>query len=190
MWKESQMPIYFIRHGQSEFNARFPDVYEDHMPDPLVFDARLSALGREQSIAARTRISELRIDRVITSPLTRAIETALHIFEGSVPISVSDLHREIQVHSCDIGRPPADLARDFPALAFDHLADCWWHDGPGNAHGVPIEPEAVYQGRITRFREDMDTAKDQHLAVIGHGAFFEELIGRMLDNCEIHQYQP
>jgi len=64
------MPIYFIRHGQSEFNATF-----DGTGDPMIFDAPLTEMGKQQAIAARNKIAELGISHVITSPLTRAIQS-------------------------------------------------------------------------------------------------------------------
>ena len=48
------MAIYFIRHGQSEFNAAF-----DGKIDPMIFDPALTKLGLEQAESARVNILEL-----------------------------------------------------------------------------------------------------------------------------------
>ena len=55
------MTIYLIRHAQSEFNA----AYSDGQPDPMIFDAALSKLGREQAIETRSKIGELNVEGII-----------------------------------------------------------------------------------------------------------------------------
>ena len=179
------MPVYLIRHGQSEFNAA-----PHHGKDPMIFDAPLTRLGEKQAARVRKDIKSLGIRHVICSPLTRAVQTALHIFDGQAPITVEATHREWLTHSCDVGRPPGELAADFPVLAFDHLEDHWWHDGPGNENNVPLEPEAVFHARVQAFGQILAATQTRPVAIVGHGNFFQEMIGRMLDNCEIHRLQP
>lgn len=180
------MPVYFIRHGQSEFNA----AYTVGDRDPMIFDAPLTDEGRRQAQAARALVADLGIRQVITSPLTRAIQTALCIFDGVAPITVVARHRELLIHSCDVGRPPGDLQLDFPTLSFAHLTDRWWHQGPENSDGIAVEPENIFLQRIAAFERSLIQIKDRPLAVVGHGNAFHALIGRMLDNCEIHLYRP
>ena len=179
------MPIYLIRHGQSEFNAA-----PHHGPDPLIFDAPLTRLGETQADRARDEVADLGIRHVISSPLTRAVQTALRIFDGSAPIIIETGHREWLTHSCDVGRPPGDLVRDFPTLSFAHLDEHWWHKGPANENNVPVEPESVFHGRVRDFADVLKAASTRPVAIVGHGNFFQEMIGRMLENCEIHAYQP
>ena len=179
------MPVYFIRHGQSEFNA----AYTGGNIDPMIFDAPLTDKGLRQAEAAKALVAELGIKQVITSPLTRAIQTAMCIFDGVAPITVATRHRELLIHSCDVGRSPQDLQQDFPTLSFAHLEDRWWHQGPENSDGIAVEPENVFLQRIAAFERSLAQIKDRPLAVVGHGNAFNAMIGRMLDNCEIHLYQ-
>lgn len=180
------MTIYFIRHGQSEFNA----AHADGGPDPMIYDAPLTARGREQARAARTQVADLGIEQVITSPLTRAVETALHIFEGIAPIRVSAQHRELLLHSCDVGRHPEYLQRDFPMLDFEHLPERWWHHHPDDAaDAILVEPKMVFLRRIADFKNGLDQVEERPLAIVGHGNVFRALIGQVMDNCEIHRFQ-
>ena len=179
------MEIYLIRHGQSEFNA----AHNDGEPDPMIFDAPLTDTGRAQAIEARVQAMELGITQVITSPLTRAIQTAMLIFENVVPIRVVADHRELLSHSCDVGRSPEHLKTDFPHLDFEHLDEVWWHQGPVNEDGVPVEPRPVFEDRIGRFARDLENVPERPLAIIGHGDTFRELAGVALRNCEIHRYR-
>ena len=47
------MEIYFVRHGQSQFNAAFKGEV-----DPLIYDAPLTELGFSQAAEARNRFSK------------------------------------------------------------------------------------------------------------------------------------
>lgn len=178
------MPIYLIRHGQSEFNA----AHADGGPDPMIFDAPLTELGRQQALAAREQAITLGIQHVICTPLTRAIQTAKIIFDGIAPIIVSAAPAEHLAHSCDMGRSPEQLATDFPDLRFDHLPPVWWHDGPKNSNGVPEEPEDLFHARIGRFRDSLPSLHPRPLAVVGHCNTFRSLAGVDMRNCEIHRY--
>lgn len=178
------MPIYLIRHGQSEFNA----AHSDGAPDPLIFDAPLTDLGRAQALAARDHAATLGIQHVICTPLTRAIQTAKIIFDGIAPITVSAGPVEHLSHSCDMGRSPDLLAAEFPELNFNHLPDVWWHNGPKNPNGVPEEPEDLFHARIASFRDSLATTHPRPLAIVGHCNTFRSLAGFDMKNCEIRRY--
>ena len=177
------MAIYFIRHGQSEFNAAFQGEV-----DPLIFDAPLTKLGFTQAAEARQNIAELNITRVITSPLTRAIQTARTIFDGISPIEVRHGHHELLKYSGDVGRSPTELAVDFPDLSFVGLPHRWWHAHDTDV-AVPCEPMELFQARIEGFVEGLSEIGDEKIAIVGHGNAFQEVIGFMLNNCQIHQYR-
>ena len=178
------MAIYLIRHGESEFNA----AHKDGDPDPMIFDAPLTPKGRLQAEQAKAAAADLGIVQVITSPLTRAIQTALCIFGGIAPIKVVAEHRELLSHSCDVGRPASLLKQDFPDLSFEHLDEIWWHQGRTNETGVPVEPRDVFQDRIRGFARELASVKERPLAVVGHGDTFRELAGFSMANCEIRPY--
>ncbi|MBT5048216.1 MAG: histidine phosphatase family protein [Rhodospirillaceae bacterium] len=179
--------VYLIRHGQSTFNIHF----EATGIDPLHFDAPLSALGMKQVAELRAQVAELNVDLVVTSPLTRALETAVGLFGGeTVPIVVSSLHRERLGNSCDVGRAPEILSAAFPALNFDHLDDVWWHDGEKDDRGVPVEPDPIFLNRVTAFSRWVVSRPERTVAIVGHGTFIHRLTGRHLENCEIMEWAP
>jgi len=178
------MSIYLIRHGQSEFNA----AHGPGKPDSMIFDAPLTEKGRQQAQQARAGVADLGILRVVASPLTRAIQTAQIIFGNTVPIQVASGHHEQLIHSCDVGRTPDELQQDFPDLAFDHLQELWWHQGPLNENGIPVEPVSVFQQRAKDFIKHLSQLSDEPVAFVGHGNMFRELIGYGMENCQIHHY--
>ena len=177
--------VHCIRHGQSTFNAAF----EASRVDPLHWDAPLTELGRRQVAEAASRVRDYPYELVVTSPLTRAIQTTLGLFEGhpAAPlIHVEGLHREHCASSCDVGRPPPALLAEFPGLAFGHLEEVWWHrDGEPDERGVHIEPAHVLTGRVDAFRDWLAARPERLIAVVGHGTFFYHLTGRFLANCEL-----
>jgi glucosyl-3-phosphoglycerate phosphatase len=173
---------FLIRHGQSTFN----EVFDANGVDPLHYDARLTPTGRNQVEAARDAAQRLGVDLVVVSPLTRAIETCLGLFDpAQTRIVVSPLHRERLGNSCDIGRHPNVLSFEYPMLDFGDCSECWWHDGPKDARGVSIEPDEVVASRIAEFKKWLGRRPEQRVAVIGHGTFFHRLTGRHFANCEI-----
>lgn len=171
--------IHLIRHGQSEFNAVFTGSH-----DPMIFDAPLTSLGRSQALAARAAVMELGIREIICSPLTRAVQTAQLIFPME-QISVHAEAREHLGHSCDIGRAPGELQASFPDVAFAHLPDIWWHKGPLNDVGVPVEPADVFHDRMTQLGRDLRARDGRPLAVVCHGHVIRALTGIDPDNCDI-----
>ena len=179
--------ILLIRHGQSTFNAH----YEATGEDPGHFDARLTELGHRQAQEAGRRLENESVDLVITSPLSRAIQTGLNIFgHRPIPFHVTCRHRERLESSGDVGRPPHELKQDFPHLDFGHLDDPWWHHEPETRGRFAVEPYETFQKRVTHFNEWVKSHAGQSIAVIGHATFFHALTGQWLQNCEVLPWTP
>lgn len=174
-----------IRHGESTFNA----AWRAMGIDPLYFDAPLSDAGREQVRRARSTLTDYPVEVVITSPLTRALQTATGLFDGHPRrprMLVAALLRERVENSCDVGRSPVQLASDFRALDFADLDDEWWHaDGVPDARGVCVEPVAAVAARAAEFRTFLLARPERFIAVVGHGTFLFHLTGTLLNNCEV-----
>lgn len=177
--------VHCIRHGQSTFNAHFAETG----CDPMHPDAPLTELGRRQAAERALELRQHSYELVVTSPLTRAIQTTLGIFgehPATPPILVECLHRESLESSCDVGRAPALLSQDFPHLAFDHLEEIWWHNvGEPDERGFVCEPAETLAERVRRFRGWLADRPEGLIAVVGHGTFFYHLTGRQLQNCEV-----
>ena len=174
--------VHLIRHAQSRFNAAMADT---PWVDPMIFDSALSAKGEAQADALRRAVADLSVDLVVTSPLTRAIQTTLAAFGArDLPILVEALCTERVELSQDVGRPSDDLAAAFPMLRFDHLAEIWWYADPVSAGAIPHEPEPVFQARVTAFRDWLRARPEQAVAVVSHGTFLQALAGERLENAE------
>jgi len=179
--------IFLIRHGQSTHNV----VWETTGKDPVILDAPLSPAGHRQVAGARPLAQSLGVDLVVTSPLTRALQTAIGLFGDSAPFLVTPMHREKLSNGCDVGSDPAKLAETFPGIEFSHLPACWWYDHPErDPRGFAVEPPDVFAGRVSEFRGWIMARPEQRIAIIGHGMFFKHLAGTMFDNCVIMVWRP
>ncbi len=180
------MTIYLIRHAQSAFNA----VYDPNMPDPMIFDAPITPLGASQAKQARTVVSQLALANVIVSPFTRTLQTAHLIFGNTLPFQINATVREQLCNSCDVGTSPHLLAKHHPHLDFDHLEDCWWHEGENDHRGFAVEPEEVLQERADGFAEFLKRENIHSTAIVTHGNFIRALTGIQPDNCEVIKFEP
>ena len=164
--------MLLVRHGQSHFNVAFAAT----RIDPGIRDPELTDEGRRQALAAAAELELLRqqgreIRRLISSPYTRALQTATILAEalGFREVTVEPLVRERAAFQCDVGASPADLKRRFPAYRFEHLDDPWWHDHI--LHGVEESEEAV-AARAATFRTAMVRHPDgPHTVVVTHWGF-------------------
>ncbi|WP_017539247.1 histidine phosphatase family protein [Nocardiopsis halophila] len=184
--------VHLLRHGQSAFNA----IYDRTGRDPLIVDPELTPLGVSQAAEAAAGVRRLAPDLVVTSPLTRALQTALGAAGGlGVPIVVEALHREHLGNTCDIGRPPRTLAKEFPSLDFGHLPETWWYTGRTDERGVAVEPEAVLQERVAAFTEwlvhrtERSVRSVRSVLVVGHAEFFGRLGHPGMRNGEIREWR-
>ena len=177
--------VYCIRHGESTFNA----AYRATGVDPLHPDAPLTEEGHRQVLEARERLRDIAFDLVVTSPLTRALQTTTGLFSdhpAQPAVLVEALHREHGGSSCDIGRAPALLTAEFPHFALDHLPDIWWHqEGEPDPNGLCYEPIERLQERVEAFRGWLRARPERTIAVVGHGTFFYHLTGEWLANCQV-----
>jgi glucosyl-3-phosphoglycerate phosphatase len=172
--------MILLRHGQSTFNA----VYGVTRIDPGIIDPELTDLGRSQAAAAADTLVGRRVARILTSPYTRALQTAEIIAERlSVPVEVSVDVRERYAFVCDIGSPRSHLASRWPELEFTHLPERWWP--------TQEEPEHELGERARNFRTLMAQAQDwPEVAIVTHWGFIRALTGHEAKNAEMVPFDP
>ena len=94
--------MILLRHGQSEFNLHFGATRRD----PGIIDPRLTDLGHSQAVDAARQLAHLNLTRIITSPYTRALQTAASVAkELDLPVFINPIVRERYAFACDIGTP-------------------------------------------------------------------------------------
>jgi broad specificity phosphatase PhoE len=170
--------MILLRHGQSRFNA----VFNLTRIDPEIPDAPLTETGQAQALAAASRLAGRGLRRIVSSPYTRALQTASIVAELlELPITVDPLVGERAALSCDIGTPARELVLAWPGLDLSHLPERWWPELE--------ESEAALQARAETFRARMAGIEDRHaVLVVSHWGFIRALTGREAANCEIVAY--
>jgi broad specificity phosphatase PhoE len=172
--------MILLRHGQSEFNV----VFSVTRQDPGIRDPRLTPDGRRQAAAAAAALVGRGVERLITSPYSRALETAEIVARRlGVAISVEPLVGERAAFACDVGTPRADLMARWPHLTLDHLAEEWWP--------ALEESEAGLSARCAAFRAHMQAQPDwARVVVVSHWGFIRGLTGLTVQNGAVLRIDP
>ena len=109
--------MLLIRHGQSEFNVHFSRTGID----PGILDPHLTEAGRAQvrDAALALQRSERPVARLLSSPYTRALQTA-EILAGvlKVPVDIEPLVREHAMYQCDVGTVRRQIVRKLAGAEF------------------------------------------------------------------------
>ncbi len=166
------LAMILLRHGQSEFNLHFTATRRD----PGIHDPRLTELGHEQAREAARALAQAGIRRIITSPYTRALQTAAPIAAAlGVPVYVNPIVRERYAFSCDVGSPVSALAPAWPHHDFSHIDEIWWPQIEEPAEGII--------GRASLFRAEMAALPDwSDTLVVSHWGFILSLTGEKVVN--------
>ena len=172
--------MILLRHGQSEFNLHFTATRRD----PGIADPKLTELGHQQAEAAAEALAGERIRRIISSPYTRALQTATPVARRlGIPIIVTPTVRERYAFSCDIGSPCTALKAAWPDIDLSHIDEVWWP--------AIEEPDHQIEARAALFRGEMAALADwQDTLVVSHWGFILALTGQRAVNGEILRYDP
>ena len=147
--------IYFIRHGLSEANVKrvFPGQNDD---SPLVDEGRQQAKDTAREILKEG----LKIDRIVSSPLRRAFETA-----------------EIIVK--ELGFDPSTIAKDSRIMEYDmgSLSGTPWHTISSSILiGVEkAEDPQLFCDRVCDCIKELSKLSE-NILIVSHGG-----VGRMLE---------
>ncbi len=172
--------MILLRHGQSEFNLHFTATRRD----PGIADPRLTELGHAQAVEAAQHLSKQRIARIITSPYTRALQTAAPLARIlDVPVLINPIVRERYAFACDIGTPRTELALAWPERDFSGIDEVWWP--------AIEEPAESVLGRAALFRAEMAALPDwSQTVVVSHWGFILSLTGQSVMNGQWLQCDP
>ena len=171
--------IYLIRHAESEANAAM-----DLDNPTYYYDAKITKRGERQAAKARENLKNIEFDTYICSPLTRTMQTFSIIFPNKKPL-IQPLIREQLYHSCDVGRQPNILKKEFPLFDFSKLKQYWWNnDEPINEKKIVKENFNDIKNRLEKFKSLLMLNDSSTIALVSHGTFLSQITGYLLENCE------
>ena len=160
------MKLHLIRHAESEANAA-----ADLDNPTYYYDARITKRGKEQAKNLYSRIKNVTFDKYFCSPLTRTLETFSIVFPNNKPI-LNPLIREHLYHSCDVGRQPKILKKEFKNI-------------PINEKLIVQESHDDIRNRLRDFIISIKNLEANNIVIVSHGTYLSQITEYMLDNCEL-----
>lgn len=169
--------MYFVRHGQSEFNV----VYSITLQDPGIRDAPITQRGQTQALGAGHHLRDKGITRIICSPYTRALQTASIIaHELKIDTMLAEpLAGERRLFTCDIGTPLSELKAKWPKVDFSRIDnETWWPHKD--------ESEDDIARRVNAFSQLYGNLPDEATTlVVSHWYFIFTLTSKDTENAQI-----
>lgn len=204
--------IIFVRHGRTEMNEVMDPWGSPEFQDKLLWDTQLSGYGKSQCKLLNKRIrqpsifSELgnikRVELIVSSPLSRALDTANNslenVFDESIriPKIVLPCASERVYMSSEIGKPRVELKSTYLDWDFSHVPDSpWWFIPeesssyiewrPPGVYAIPGEPRDNFIERMKRLRLWIENRPEKCIMVFTHWGVIRALTGLNFENCEI-----
>lgn len=171
-WVAQPRRIYFVRHGETEANAKRIRQAEA---------GPLSALGRDQAAAAAAYLAQFPIQAIVASPFERARETAAIINEVlRVPLSYSPLLGERRNPSEAVGKSEEDPAIKQIMDSIDRMyhADDYRYSDEENFLDL--------RDRARKCLALLSSQSARHMVAVTHGIFLKMIIGYLLDRENLH----
>ncbi|CAH8357800.1 unnamed protein product [Eruca vesicaria subsp. sativa] len=180
--------LYLVRHAQGIHNVELEkkgEIGDAHL-SPKLFDAPLSPKGIQQVSEQRKQILESgllnTVELVITSPLRRAMETAVGIFRGHKDINLShnfppilalEICRErMGLYPCDRRESISTRRICFPEIDFTMVEsdeDALWRE-------EERENLEEVSARGLRFLKWLWERPEKEIAVVSHGIFLQQTL--------------
>ena len=179
--------LHLLRHGQAAHNPRAEaareagcsfDDFLRLMKEDDAFDADLTDLGRQQARAAAAQHSGTadNIQLVVSSPLSRALDTAMLVLPEATARGPFMAHDELRERSGWMlnakRRRREELIAKYPSCDFTHPQteddELWTED--------ELEPTVQTAERGYAFLRWLSERDEREIAVVAHGGLFSYLL--------------
>ena len=156
--------IYLIRHGETQANR--DGVFRGRGEVPL------SPAGQKQARELQARFASLAVQRVFSSPLQRAAQTAAACFPGRA-VELQELLNNLDLGRWS-GRRKKEIAVEEPEL--------WrrWLDEPERMSFPGGESLAAVKARARHFNRLLAAAGEERIAVVSHRSVLKALLAEAL----------
>jgi len=194
MEKSLNKSIYCIRHGEAAHNVDFLKYGRSTYFDETKMDTSLTEKGNEQSKKLGETWEELKNPiLVITSPLTRCLQTATNIFGTNVKIIALEGCREYPLGAeyCNKRKTKEELEKKFQHVDFSNITneDLLWTN--------EMETHENFELRIKKFKEKIERMSNKRIVIVSHSTFlrkfiyddFDQVFENELPHCTPIKYQ-
>ena len=162
--------LILLRHGQTDYNI------DGRMQGHI--DSNLTAEGHDQAAAAAPVLAELAPDRVISSDLRRAVDTAEVVAAAcGVPVKFDARLRETHLGHWQ-GRTVAEIDRDYPGAIAEWRSDPAWAP-PGGESRIAV----VARSRpvVDELEAEFADARSETVLLVAHGGMIAGLVTGLME---------
>lgn len=158
--------VYFVRHGEAEGNKY------DFSQSP---STPLTATGRQQAVALAKRFSSLPVDRIISSTMKRAQDTAQYLGDAKgLPVETVDwCHETLKAKSLAGQSRQSTVYQDYLQNERANWANPNWRYEDG-------ENFADILARVERGITWLEAQPETAIVVCTHGRFLRVLVSYLL----------
>ena len=162
--------IILLRHGQTDYNV------DGRMQGHL--DSNLTAEGHDQAAAAAPVLAELAPDRVISSDLRRAVDTAEVVAAAcGLPVKFDARLRETHLGHWQ-GRTVAEIDRDYPGAIAEWRSDPAWAPPGGDSR---IAVVARSRPVVDELEAEFADARSETVLLVAHGGMIAGLVTGLME---------
>jgi glucosyl-3-phosphoglycerate phosphatase len=163
--------IILLRHGQTDYNVA--GRMQGHL------DSVLTPVGHEQAAEAAPVIAALGPDRVISSDLRRAVDTAEVVGAAcGLPVKFDARLRETHLGEWQ-GHTVADIEHDYPGAIADWRSDPAWAPPGGESRVAVVERSRPVVDELDA--EFADSADDSTALLVAHGGLIAGLVTGLME---------
>ncbi|KAK3281413.1 hypothetical protein CYMTET_10796 [Cymbomonas tetramitiformis] len=191
--------MWFVRHGEASHNPFIVQGKKENDAELLkkgrsILDPKLTDTGKQQAQGLRAQLeAEKRtFDVVVTTPMSRALETA-HIAFSGIAGGFIVTPEETETAKPELGAP--QKGRSLAEIRSELLFTADWDFSPtveganwnlrvDDGVGGFVHPQPVEE-RLETFKIWLRSLPYEKIVVVGHSGVFDKLLGRNMSNCEI-----
>ena len=165
------MIVHLIRHGQSYNTHRQPG-------EPYPANPPLTPVGVRQAEQVGARLAELGIDRLVSSPMLRTVETASAIGRATgLPVELLTVAYEHRLRAGYLSWGARELLARYPDLIVP--ADFGPEDWPYGHEPLESAVARAEQSQIW-LRAQAEDGRWRRVAIVTHGAITRLILERLL----------
>ncbi|HEV7469001.1 histidine phosphatase family protein [Pseudonocardia sp.] len=163
--------VVLLRHGQTDYNVA--GRMQGHL------DSHLTEEGREQARRAAPVIARMSLDRMISSDLTRAVDTAEEVSTASgLAVKLDQRLRETHLGEWQ-GRSVGEVEVDYPGAITEWRGDPRWTPPGGESRVDVVRRSLPVVEEIDE--EYADEVGEQSLLLVAHGGMIAGMVCGLLD---------